>query len=376
MKKALPVILPLLLIGGALLFNPSFAVAAPTSSREIRDMYFAKQQQNAAGTGVGTAARRMPSTRDILQKIFLGVNASGTYRNSVRAGDTRSGLTMLINGLTMMIILGVWGSIASGIANNQHKRQIANMRREVIREKEYRENMYFEAVETILEKLANPNLKGSAKANLTRQLKDIDPDGKIRDFLEGKAERPDLSDQIDASKKAKAEKKTRGDAPLKRPKKSSSKSPRSSSSSSRRDTDVEDSDLYDDDDDEENERQPKRKAAEEDEDKKQQQQQRLSKQPPQQRKKQAPAPAAPKPPSPPPSSSSSPGSSVSVQDLLTELNGSLEGVLPPAQKSKLVSYLENRLVRIKDEQKRAGVMIKIAERLGDDAYWIDYANKI
>ena len=62
------------------------------------------------------------------------------------------------------------------------------------------QNMYFEAVETILEKLSKPGIKGAAKANLTRQLREIDPDGKIRAFLEGKADRPDLSDEISRSR--------------------------------------------------------------------------------------------------------------------------------------------------------------------------------
>ena len=40
--------------------------------------------------------------------------------------------------------------------------------------------MYFEAVEQILKKLSDPKIKGSLKANLTKQLKDLDPDEKIR----------------------------------------------------------------------------------------------------------------------------------------------------------------------------------------------------
>lgn len=54
--------------------------------------------------------------------------------------------------------------------------------------------MYFEAVEQILSKLADPKLKGSVRADLSKQLKDLDPDGRIRDFLEGKTTRPSLSD--------------------------------------------------------------------------------------------------------------------------------------------------------------------------------------
>ena len=59
--------------------------------------------------------------------------------------------------------------------------------------------MYFEAVEEVLNKLADPNIKSATKLKLTRELQDLDGDGKIRKFLEGSAERPDLSRNIDAS---------------------------------------------------------------------------------------------------------------------------------------------------------------------------------
>ena len=56
--------------------------------------------------------------------------------------------------------------------------------------------MYFEAVEKILTKLADPKLKGSVKANLTKQLKELDPDGVIKKYIEEGGDRPDISDMI------------------------------------------------------------------------------------------------------------------------------------------------------------------------------------
>ena len=58
------------------------------------------------------------------------------------------------------------------------------------------QNMYFDAVEQILSKLADPKIKGSLKADLSRQLRDLDPDGAIRRFLEEGGERPNLSSAI------------------------------------------------------------------------------------------------------------------------------------------------------------------------------------
>jgi hypothetical protein len=64
------------------------------------------------------------------------------------------------------------------------------------------QNMYFDAVEQILSKLADPKIKGSLKADLSRQLRDLDPDGAIRRFLEEGGERPNLSSAIqDTNKK-------------------------------------------------------------------------------------------------------------------------------------------------------------------------------
>jgi hypothetical protein len=74
------------------------------------------------------------------------------------------------------------------------------MSRELIKVKEYKEKMYFEAVQEILDKLADPKMKGSAKANYQRQLKDLDPEGKIVKYLTGEAEKPDLTSFIEKNR--------------------------------------------------------------------------------------------------------------------------------------------------------------------------------
>lgn len=74
------------------------------------------------------------------------------------------------------------------------------MSREVIKVKEYKEKMYFEAVQEILDKLADPKMKGSAKANYQRQLKDLDPEGKIVKYLNGEADKPDLTSFLEKNR--------------------------------------------------------------------------------------------------------------------------------------------------------------------------------
>ncbi len=62
--------------------------------------------------------------------------------------------------------------------------------------------MYFEAVEGVLKKLEDPNLKPNEKKLLQMDLKELDPKGKIQSFLAGKIDRrPDISDSLAPKKK-------------------------------------------------------------------------------------------------------------------------------------------------------------------------------
>lgn len=62
--------------------------------------------------------------------------------------------------------------------------------------------MYFEAVEGVLKKLQDPNLKANEKKFLLMDLKELDPKGKIRAYLNGKLDqRPDISDSLAPKKK-------------------------------------------------------------------------------------------------------------------------------------------------------------------------------
>lgn len=56
--------------------------------------------------------------------------------------------------------------------------------------------MYFEAVQEILTKIADPKTKGTTKANLQKQLKDLDPEGVIQKFVTDGGPRPDISSII------------------------------------------------------------------------------------------------------------------------------------------------------------------------------------
>ncbi len=53
--------------------------------------------------------------------------------------------------------------------------------------------MYFDAVEQILKLLKNPKLKLEKKLKLEAELKSIDPDSRIRNFIQNGGPRPDVS---------------------------------------------------------------------------------------------------------------------------------------------------------------------------------------
>jgi hypothetical protein len=65
-----------------------------------------------------------------------------------------------------------------------------------------------------------------------------------------------------------------------------------------------------------------------------------------------------------------------LSSLMSELNDSLTGVIDGPIRSKLIKYLISRIESISDSNKREATISKIAEKLGDDDYWIAYAEKM
>lgn len=62
--------------------------------------------------------------------------------------------------------------------------------------------------------------------------------------------------------------------------------------------------------------------------------------------------------------------------MLGELYDGLEGVLPDDSRADVVEYLKQRIESIADPTKKASTVRKIAEKLGDDDYWVQYAAKL
>ena len=62
--------------------------------------------------------------------------------------------------------------------------------------------------------------------------------------------------------------------------------------------------------------------------------------------------------------------------MLGELYEGLESVLSDDSRANVVEYLKQRIEAISDPLKQAATIRKIAEKLGDDDYWVDYASKL
>ena len=62
--------------------------------------------------------------------------------------------------------------------------------------------------------------------------------------------------------------------------------------------------------------------------------------------------------------------------MLGELYDGLEGVMSDDSRANVVEYLKERIEGIADPARRAATIRKIAEKLGDDNYWVDYASKL
>lgn len=287
------------------------------------------------------------SSPSFFRKVLDGVTVSGNSFRNMKAGDTRGEFAALLNAVGTGISFLVMGVFAFFIHSAREMKEKKAYLNELNKVKEYKENMYFEAVQEVLTKLEDPKLKGSTKANLQKQLKELDPDGAIEKFLAG-GPRPDISDRIGVKSPARKPKSGDGNT-LRKPKTKPSDAPSSSS-----------------------------KAA------------------PKATGNAKPTPKATKPPAASttgtgsgtgsgtgvrkpgvsPSGSNSGNARGGFQGVLGELFLSLKGVMPDELRRKLVESLKSRLDKLTDLEKKKATLAKITSKLGDLQYWKDYAKDL
>eukprot|EP01035_Chromulina_nebulosa_P017802 gene17802-23410_t len=168
-----------------LLFNiiPYKAIAAETKKKLV------KESKKAIATAIVT--KRVPLWRKILE----GANSMGGLKDW-KVGDNRSEISALLNIASAILIFGGFFLLASLNLLRKEIKWESNYSKELKRVQEYKENMYFDAVQEIINKLADSKTKGSTKARLQNELKELDPKGIIQKYISEGGERPDISDII------------------------------------------------------------------------------------------------------------------------------------------------------------------------------------
>ena len=304
----------------------------------------------------GQVVRRAPVVLRVLKKVLKGASNSV----GVSAGDSGSAMKSLLNTAGQLTTLAGLFCLCFFIQKKRELDETQALERELLKMKEYKENMYFDAVEEILEKLKEPTLKGSQKAYLNKQLRDLDPEGKIAVFVTEGGQRPDLSGIPGFDERPKRKREVRGGKGKRPPmKKSERKEVRSRGPKSTKDapplaspkkTPKKNSWTYDDDQGEDDE-------ADEDaeagffEDLK------------------APKPTPSRRPAPPQQDDTP------ERKLYRALYESLEDVLEKPRRQKLVRYIQGRMEGLAAAKKES-TLTKIASKIGDDRYWMDYAERV
>jgi hypothetical protein len=143
---------------GGVMHKPAAVAASNSGSRSflsslVPSKWLTKSSLNSALVSKSAAASvhkasaqelraildsRSASKRGLLHKILFGINAEGRLSNW-RVGDTRTDVSMLINGLSMAAILGVWVGAAYLLQRREEHQALKNLRNEVNKEREYRE---------------------------------------------------------------------------------------------------------------------------------------------------------------------------------------------------------------------------------------------
>eukprot|EP01038_Epipyxis_sp_PR26KG_P005017 gene5017-7004_t len=294
----------------------------------------------------------------VLKKLMDGANVKGSTKNW-KVGDTRSDYATLINSVSSSLLLASLALLAYFLHKKEEFTRDRKMIKETGKVKIYKENMYFEAVETILKKLADPKLKGSAKANLTKQLQELDPDEKIRKYLEEGGDRPDISDRVDIAPK----KKNPDSSPALKKKKPSRPA---DSNNSNKNIDKKKVTTYDDDDEDELNVDDEEDDLNDDDD--------VRRAPPKgtQKKRSGVSGGSNSNNKGKNSNNDNKSDSSSIKKVLDALDDSLDGLVTDSNKKKLIAHLQNRITSISDKTKQTAAITKIAEKLGDDDYWINY----
>ena len=112
----------------------------------------------AAAAAAAAAAVAVSKPVPLWKKILEGASTSGAFKN-LKAGDTRTEFAAILNSISSIIILGCFTLLAYVRHKQREISQSFAAKKELKKMDEYKENMYFEAVQDILKKINDPKTK-------------------------------------------------------------------------------------------------------------------------------------------------------------------------------------------------------------------------
>jgi hypothetical protein len=135
---------------------PAFAARSRKGSKTALAAASAAAAAESAALEAASAVVAKPPS--LWKKILEGASVGGAFKN-FKAGDTRTEFASLLNAISSMAILGAFTFLAFLRHKQREIYQNGRLKGELKKIDEYKENMYFEAVQDVLTKISDPKTK-------------------------------------------------------------------------------------------------------------------------------------------------------------------------------------------------------------------------
>lgn len=133
---------------------PAFAARSRKGSKTAVAAASAAAESAAMEAASAVVAKPPPLWRKLLE----GASVNGAFKN-FRAGDTRAEFAAILNSISSLLILGMFTFVAFVRHKQREINQNGRLKGELKKIDEYKENMYFEAVQEVLTKINDPKTK-------------------------------------------------------------------------------------------------------------------------------------------------------------------------------------------------------------------------
>lgn len=177
------------------------SLRTPATALPLVGMFSAKPMLNAAkGSKAVAPAPRLGIREDLTNCVRFGMRLWRHFEKQTGIDLTGFGLILTVIGLYYAFWLPV-GLLGEYLLLKEKRDTEEKIRKELEKDKLYRQGMYVDGVVHLTTKLANPQLTDEARKELDEELRLLDPDGRIRAFIEnGEKGTLDISAQFGPGK--------------------------------------------------------------------------------------------------------------------------------------------------------------------------------